>query len=188
MSGVEIRFKPLGAHMFLGVSMAEMTNRVVAFEDVLGRAGRIVTERLHEAQSWEARFAILDAAIERRLAAARRPSPSVRWAWQRLSECGGRTPVGELAAELGCSRKHLASGFREQIGLSPKTFARILRFRRATRLLARADVRRWGEIAFHCGYYDQAHFNRDFKEFAGSTPTEFLGQPELNMLRSLAAD
>jgi len=74
---------------------------------------------------------------------------------------------------LGCSRKHLSTRFAEQVGLAPKTAARILRFGRAVSLIGADGRRSWGEIAAGCGYYDQAHFNRDFKQFAGSTPTEF---------------
>ena len=70
-------------------------------------------------------------------------------------------PVGVLAQELGRSRRHLAASFREQLGMPPKALARLLRFERAVeRLRGGADL---AELALDCGYYDQAHFNRDFK-------------------------
>jgi AraC-like DNA-binding protein len=83
-------------------------------------------------------------------------------------------PIGTLAGELGWSRRHLAAQFREQVGLPPKLLARILRFDRVIALLRHADPERWAEVAYDCGYYDQAHFNRDFRRFADSTPTAFL--------------
>jgi AraC-like DNA-binding protein len=116
----------------------------------------------------------VDAFVASRLAEAPPPSPSVAWAWKRLGENRGRLDIGALAGELGCSRKHLIAQFREQVGLPPKTVARILRFRGVLESLERANGTRLAEVAQECGYYDQAHLNRDFREFAGITPTEFL--------------
>lgn len=172
--GVEIDLTPIGAHMLLGVPMDSVANRVVGLEHVLGRFAARLAEQLHEAESWPARFDVLDAAIANRLVAAREPSPAISWAWRRLNETGGRLGIGALADELGASRQYLVTKFREEVGLPPKTLARILRFQRAIRFLERADEARLTRVARDCGYYDQAHFNRDFRNFAGSTPSEFL--------------
>jgi len=173
--GVEIYFTPLGARRVLGLPLGELTNLEVELEDVLGvRASAELVERLATASGWGARFALLDAAIATRLADAAEPAPLVAWAWRRLRESDGRVAVGALAAEIGCSRRHLVAQLREQLGLPPKTLARVLRFNRAVELLQRDDGSRLGEIALACGYYDQAHFNRDFRAFAGDPPTAFL--------------
>ncbi len=173
--GVQIDFTPIGAHMLLGVPMDSLTNRVVELEEVLGPFAARLAEQLYETVSWPARFDLLDAAIASRLAAARTPSPAISWAWRRLTETGGRLAIGALAAELGSSRQYLVTRFREEVGLPPKTLARILRFQRAICILER-DNEALTRIAHDCGYYDQAHFNRDFQQFAGSTPTEFLAR------------
>lgn len=68
----------------------------------------------------------------------------------------------------------MGAGFRDQVGVPPKTLARIFRFERACARIRRAGNEGWGEIALACGYYDQAHFNRDFREFAATTPTEYM--------------
>lgn len=173
--GLQVDLSPLGAHMLLGVSMRDLSELIVSLEDVIGPPASLLVEQLFEAANWKARFRILDTFVLARIAEAAPPSPDVAWAWRRLSETGGRLPIKALAAELGCSRRLLASRFREQIGPPPKTAARILRFRRATEMLASHDDRRISEIALDCGYYDQAHFNRDFRDLAGTTPSAFLG-------------
>jgi AraC-like DNA-binding protein len=172
--GIEVRLAPLAARRLFGVPMHLLANRVVALEDLLGRDAERLVERLYEAPGWAPRFALLDDALARRLDAARPPSPGVAWAWGRLRATHGALPVGTLADELGWSRRHLAAQFREQVGVPPKLLARILRFDRVIALLRHADPERWAEVAYDCGYYDQAHFNRDFRQFADSTPTAFL--------------
>lgn len=107
---------------------------------------------------------------------ARPPTPSVAWAWRRLNETAGRLTIGALAEELGSSRRHLITRFHEEIGLAPKALARVLRFNRVVGLLERETPMPWAELAQDCGYYDQAHLNGDFREFAGTTPTDFLAR------------
>ncbi len=175
--GVQVNFTPIGAHLFLGLPMDTLTNRVTELEDLCGTMPRRLAAQLHEAPSWETRFRILDSVIGARLAEARVPSAGVAWAWHKLHETGGRLNIGTLATELGWSRKHLIAQFHEQIGLPPKVLARVLRFNRVIRLLDRDDEMSWVEIAQHCGYYDQAHLIKDFRQFAGSTPGEFLRRP-----------
>ena len=115
---------------------------------------------------------MLERAIAARVLDAPPVAPELEWAWRRLMETGGATPVGALAQELGRSRRHLAATFREQIGMPPKALARLLRFERAVdRLRGGAAL---ADLALDCGYYDQAHFNRDFRQFTGVTPTEYL--------------
>lgn len=122
----------------------------------------------------DARFAILDRELAARVLTARPPSAAVLCAWRRLVETGGRVSIGAIVGEVGCSRKHLITQFREEIGLPPKTLARVLRFGRAVRIIKQGRGARLTEIAHDCGYYDQAHFSRDFRAFAGVTPAELV--------------
>jgi AraC-like DNA-binding protein len=175
---IQVNFTPIGAHLVLGVPMDELAHRTVELGDVLGATARQLIARLHDAPSWDACFAILDAFFVRRLATARMPPADVAWAWQQLTRSAGRVRIGALATELGRSQRHLIARFREYVGLPPKTVARILRFDHAVRMLvgAKLDDVRWTEVAYACGYYDQAHFNREFRELSGSTPSAFLGR------------
>jgi AraC-like DNA-binding protein len=172
--GIQIDFTILGMRLFLGRPLADLTNRGIALEDILGSSGRRVTMELHDAPTWEARFDLLDREIGARMGAARTLTSEVLCTWKRIVDSGGLVTIGSLVEETGWSQKHLISQFREHIGLAPKTFARVMRFGRAVDRLRRRDTTSLTELALDCGYYDQAHFDRDFRAFAGVTPTELL--------------
>jgi AraC-like DNA-binding protein len=173
-AGVQIGISPPAARALLGVPLGAIAHRVVALDELLGRSGDELAERLAMASGWDERFRLLDAAIARRLAAGTPPPREVSWAWERLAASGGATRVDALARETGWSRRHLAERFRSEIGLSPKVAARVLRFQRVTARLRAGRPDRLAELALDCGYYDQAHLNRDFRAFAGCTPTEYV--------------
>jgi AraC-like DNA-binding protein len=173
---IQVMLTPLGAHALLGgMPMHELSNRTLGLDALFGAEAERLAARLHDAPAWDARFAIVDRFIAERVGRGRTPPAGVAHAWQRLRASEGRMEIGALAREIGCSRKYLLSCFREHVGLPPKSVARVLRFERAVRLLGRAgaDVR-WSDLALGCGYYDQAHFIRDFRQFAGTTPGAFL--------------
>lgn len=174
--GLQVNLTPLGASVFLGAPAGEVAGRVVDLEDALGAEATVLLDQLHALPSWQARFDRLEEHMTARLAGHRPSSPDVAWAWRRLTEAQGRVTVAELAAELRCSRRHLTTRFREQIGLPPKAAARILRFDRAARALRSGAQVSLAELARDCGYFDQAHFNRDFRAFSGWSPTELAAR------------
>lgn len=173
--GVQAYLSPLGAHALLRLPMHELANRTVALEDVLGRDGARLEARLAEAGSWAARLGALEGFLLARLHDAPDGPPDVARAWRRLWACDGRLEVNALAAELGCSRRHLGNRFRETIGLPPKVVGRILRFRATLDGLPPQDGRvDWARVAAAGGYADQSHLIRDFRAFAGTTPGGYL--------------
>ena len=173
-AGLQVNFTPIGAGLFFGLPMSELTNRTVSLHDIFGADAARLEAQLDDTPDWDARFRILDAFIARRLIAAPPPPAAVAFAMDRLTRTGGRASIQSLAEAAGWSRKHLASQFRQHIGLPPKTMARIIRFNRAQNLLREHTGARWTDLALQCGYYDQAHFNRDFRDFTGGTPSEYL--------------
>ncbi len=172
--GVEVKLTPLGARRLLGLPMRELARRVVAIEDLLG-SERLV-ERLQDATDWEARFALLDAFMLRRLNQAPPVAAQVEHAWARLHASAGAVEIGALADEVGWSRRHLTARFQADVGLPPKAVGRILRFQRVTRALYANAGGGLADVAYACGYADQAHLNRDFREFAGTTPTDYAAR------------
>lgn len=166
---IRLELTPLGAYRLFGVPMSELTNRAVELCDVLGPETGVLVERLAATVDWGARFDLLDIALSARLERGPDPAPEVRHAWWLLSRAGGAIPVARIAAEVGWSQGYLVRRFTEQIGLTPKMSARVLRFHRAMRLLTREGAH-LTEVTAACGFYDQAHLNREFRALAGTTP------------------
>jgi AraC-like DNA-binding protein len=169
-SCVELRLTPIAAHRIFGLPMHELANRTVALVDVAPESDELV-ERLREAP-WPERFDLVERFLLRRFDIAHEPARGVEWSWQELRRTNGRTAIGELADELGWSHRRLIARFREQVGLAPKAVARVIRFDRAAQTL-RSAARGLAEVAYECGYYDQAHMNRDFRELGGTSPDAF---------------
>jgi AraC-like DNA-binding protein len=171
--GVQLDLTPLGAYTLFGVPMGALTNIAVELADLIGPSAGELVERLAAEPGWPARFDLLDRFLLRRLEIGPSPADEVVRAWRMLEATGGTAPVAELADEVGWSRRHLTHRFKEQVGLPPKVMARVLRFQRALDLMAGGDPG-WAGVAARCGFYDQAHLNREFRALAGCTPTELL--------------
>ncbi len=174
--GVEVNLTPLGARRLLAVPLLEIARRVVALADLVGPEGEVLVARLQEAPDWDARFALLDAALLRRLDAAPPVRAEVVQAWSLLEASHGAVGVEALARRVGWSRRHLASRFAQDIGVPPKTAARILRFERVTSLLRSGRALSLADAAYDCGYADQSHLNRDFRSLAGTTPGDYAAR------------
>jgi AraC-like DNA-binding protein len=173
--GLQVNLTPLGARRVFGVPMHELAHRVTGLEDLWGGEARRLVERLAEARDWEARFQQVDAFLLRRAERGPPVDRGTAWALGRIQEADGTVDVALLARELGHSHKHLIHQFHEQVGLPPRRLARLLRFDRAVQRLKAGDVpSRWAEFAVELGYFDQAHLNRDFRQFTGGPPSALL--------------
>ncbi|MDV3129116.1 helix-turn-helix domain-containing protein [Mycobacterium sp. 21AC1] len=175
---------PLGAYRLLGgLPMDALSGQIVDLTDVLGAGIRHLADRLRETPSERQQFALLDAYLLQWTQDGPEPAPEVTWAWRRLMTTGGNIPIHRLADEVGWSHKHLISRFRQQVGLPPKTAARLVRFDAVWRRLANHPPGRWDELAVESGYADQAHLIRDFRQFTGASPTEFPSHPQAGATR-----
>jgi AraC-like DNA-binding protein len=171
---VEVWLAPLGAYSLLGVPMTAITGYTIELDGVFGAAGRTLAEQVREAPTWTQRFDLVDRFLLGRLDRGPRPAPEVERAWDRLATTGGTAPIGRIATDVGWSRKHLIAKFKQQIGLTPKSAARLIRFDTVWRRLDESQALRWVDVAADSGYSDQAHLVREFRQFTGTTPTEFV--------------
>lgn len=189
-SGIQIGLHPLGARALLGLPAGELASLDLPAEAVLGRCGADLGERLRTARGWPERFALLDAALLRRLSRepggpGPGPSPEVVRAWQLLARSRGAAPVAALAEDVGWSARHLTARFRQETGLTPKAAARVIRFDHARRLFG-AEARTGrppllADLAVRCGYFDQAHLAREFRSLAGCPPSQWLAEEFRNV-------
>jgi AraC-like DNA-binding protein len=161
-----VRFRPGRAAAFLRIPLAEITDARVP----LGNLWREdATGEVVDADSMLDRIAILERELLRRV--ERRRDDRVDGAIARIVARGGKERVDDIAREIGISRQHLARQFLQHVGVSPKTFARVVRF---NRLLGSAGAEAgWADVALEHGYYDQSHLIAEFRELAGTTPGSF---------------
>jgi AraC-like DNA-binding protein len=197
-SSVSLELTPTGARSLLGLPAAELAGTVVHLDELLGRESRRLVERLAAAPDWEGRFAVLDDVLTRRAGRLRAAEACTTRAWDRIVSSGGAARIGELATEIGYSRRHLTERFAREYGMTPKQVARIVRFERSWRLLqeelGRTRPRRGAErpslarVAARCGYYDQAHMAREWKELAGRPASAWLAEEELAFVQDSTAE
>lgn len=167
---VGVLLQPGASTLLFGAAADELADRHTPLEDLWGVAARSAHERLQEAASAAARLALLESILLARLPRVRGMHPAVAAIIGRLQTF----PSIEAAVEeSGLSHRHFVAMFRRAVGLAPKLYSRVQRFQRALSAARSGEVPDWVTVAADAGYSDQAHFNREFIEFAGVTPTAY---------------
>lgn len=170
---VGAHFKPGGSLPFLGPA-GELRDALVPLEALWGAEAARLRERLLDAATAEARFGVFERVLLARLAGLSGGHPAVALALERFRNDHRGPRVSEVARWCGLSQRRFIRVFDEEVGLTPKLFARVQRFQRALRLVEDGRGMEWGSVALECGYFDQAHLINDFRGFSGVTPTAYL--------------
>jgi AraC-like DNA-binding protein len=168
-----VQFRSHGAYRLLRLAQHELSDQVIELESLLGDHIRGLHQRLLDAQAPQACFALLEHWLLELLDRGSEIHAGVQAAGQAISLGNGRIDLRELSRRTGFSREYLIRRFREQVGLTPKAYANILRFNHAL-TSARQGNASWAEIAHACGYYDQSHLIHDFQRYAGRAPSSLL--------------
>jgi AraC-like DNA-binding protein len=167
--GFGVRFRPAMSQAFLPVPGLDTTDQSIALNDIWGADARRLVDQISEARSPAECIHLFETRLHK---------PGEITVVQRLSttivEQAGQVRIDDLAFQAGLSARQLRRLFLEQIGLSPKHFCRVIRFRNSLSRLPQAERSEWVQVALDCGYYDQAHFINEFREFSGFTPGEFV--------------
>jgi AraC-like DNA-binding protein len=172
---VGVHFKPWGISPFVDMPATVLRDRWLPVDAVWQRSLDRIRNQVGDVASATETLRVLEQELRSRLAEApSRGLDLVQHTGGRLETSHGAVPVGALTDAAGVSGNHLATQFKSHVGVTPKRVARIYRF---ARLILSVDALRpvdWSELAQTAGYFDQADFSREFKDFTGHTPTEYL--------------
>jgi AraC-like DNA-binding protein len=172
---VGVHFKPWGMSPFVDMPAIELRDRWLPVDAVWARSLDRMRDRIAGATSTGEILQLLEDEVRSRLVPApERGLELVNHTAGRLEASWGAVSVGALADGAGVSGNHLATQFKAHVGVTPKRVARIYRF---ARLILSVDALHpvdWSELAHSAGYFDQAHFSKEFKDFTGHTPTAYL--------------
>ncbi|MEU7140559.1 helix-turn-helix domain-containing protein [Nocardia sp. NPDC046473] len=172
---VGVHFKPWGISPFVDISASELRDRWVPVDAVWQRSVDRIRNQVGDLTSAAETLRVVEQELRSRLAETpARGLDLVQYTGGRLATSHGAVPVGALTDAAGVSVNHLAAQFKSHVGVTPKRVARIYRF---AQLILSVDAVRpvdWAQLAHTAGYFDQAHFSREFKDFTGHTPTEYL--------------
>jgi AraC-like DNA-binding protein len=164
-----LRLKPIGAVAMLRTSLRPLTDLDIDLHDVIGSAAQELGQRCAESASDTGCVSASVEWVRKRIARAPEAAKLVTQALGQIEAFGGDVAIAALDALCGTSRRRFAAAFQDHVGVTPKRFARIVRFRRALELTQGSDAP-LGAIAAQAGYYDQPHMNAEFHVHAGMTP------------------
>ena len=179
-AGVQLAIHPLAARELFGVPAAELSTSNFDADPVLGAWGRRLHEQLAESGDWPTAFARLAVRMRRRVDPHVRVRPELVQAWTELERTGGRARIQDVADRVALTPRHLGTLFRREVGLAPKTVAGLIRFSRATTVMA-AQVHHHGRVdlarvAVLTGFADQSHLTREFSRHGGISPVGWLAE------------
>ena len=183
-STMGVVFWPGGIQALFGLPAGELTDQVISVGDVTDDDFFALCQKLSVASTPHKKFNLMESFLISMLDIDFQPNPAIIFSARKVYNQNGKQPVSEITKQVGYSRRRLSELFRDVIGTSPKQYSRILRFQQVLRLLRENSNPDLSRIAHISGYYDQAHFNRDFKALSGITPTDYLDKKtaELNHL------
>ena len=171
---IGVHFKPGGAFPFLGFPANDLADTHVDLETIWGASASRLRTRLCEAKTSAERFQLLQDALLNRLCHGVEQHYAVSTALEIFWKNQIHPTVRETAKYLGLSQRRFIQVFSAEVGLTPKLFSRIQRFQQGRNLLQINPTPNWAALALDLGYFDQSHLIREFLEFSGLSPADYL--------------
>ena len=173
---IGVHFKAGGAFPFLGLPAGDLADTHVNLETLWGPSAVRLRERLCEARTSSDRFQLLEDALLSHLNHGVEQHYAVLAALEMFRRNQSRPRVRETAKHLGLSQRRFIQVFKAEVGITPKLFSRIQRFQQARTFIQCNPSINWAALAVDFGYFDQPHFIRDFIEFSGLSPTDYINR------------
>jgi AraC-like DNA-binding protein len=176
VSVMGVRFRPGGAFPFLGPPANELADAHVDLEALWGTSAVELRERLCAAKTPDERFNLLEKALVAHLFRPLERHCAVRFALDTFGRADSGGAIRDVARDVGLSQRRFIQLFAREVGMSPKLFCRVRRFRQALEKVRWIALPNWSRVAADCGYYDQSHLIHDFRFFSNLSPTEYVRQ------------
>jgi AraC-like DNA-binding protein len=173
---IGVHFKPGGAFPFLGVPTCDLADTHVDLETLWGLSAGRLRERLCEARTSAERFQLLQEALLSRLCHGVEQHYAVSAALEMFGKNQAGPTVREAAKYLGLSQRRFIQVFKAEVGMTPKLFSRIQRFQQTRTFIQHNPPINWADLAVDLGYFDQSHLIREFLEFSGLSPTDYINR------------
>jgi AraC-like DNA-binding protein len=171
---VGVRFRSGKASMFFDFDASELTDQKTELQNIAGRDGSILIEKLFDAQDLSRKIEILNANLSSWF--TNKSNEKVDYVIQKIIQSQGNISINSICRSLDLSRQHLARLFQEYVGIRPKQFARVIRFQALLKNVRQTQKVNWANEAAMLGYYDQAHLITDFRQFSGTSPEKFTSR------------
>ncbi len=177
-----IRFFPYGFASFVDVPLKSLANIETPIDQLFKpKAALPLKQRIIQAEDTVERIEIIEEFLLEQLLTRAAIDKVVQITVDALLATKGSTPIQAILKEEPSRRRHLERMFRKQIGISPKQLGKVIRLQTALKMLIDPKQDNLTAIAYESDYYDQAHFIKDFREFTGTSPREFLGNESLTL-------
>lgn len=174
LEGFIIFFKPSGMYRLFGIPMYEFTDRGFDFELVAGKEGKELVEKIFDSNDREYQLACIEKFLLRQLDKhSLLLTERMAYASNMMAQQYGAISITKLADMVNMCERGFERHFLEKVGVSPKSFCRIARMKKAMQMIESSPQPSWCDITYTLNYTDQAHFIHDFKKLTGKTPTEY---------------
>jgi AraC-like DNA-binding protein len=181
------RFHPAGLQPFVNFDVGTFTGRTLTITEVWGEDGSGLEQAIKECTGYDEKITILEKFLLGKRQALKVDNAPVEYCVESMFTSVGTVSIEKLAEELDISKRQLERRFTAAVGISPKLLARIIRFQNILHLIESKEFKSFTTIAYEGGFYDQAHFIKDFKDFTGLNPKQYFSE-NLEMVKHFSFD